>query len=454
LWRLNARVAALSAGEVPLDYGAFLGQLKRSVEPVLWAYQQRDHLVRALHEQGKQLAGAHVCVLFRAPNRALSPPADVQEQALAELLTVSGVAPRGVTYFNLGAFEQPGRGDREQDELYRQSALGSLRKQDAVVLASASSDPVAKRIAAAGVYVVDVTELPPSAEFTAAPLADDGGPRPIRAVFTGMAPVVERTQRELLASLRHGVGWAVGLAAAVVVLAFMSVPAGLLAMVPSLLTVGATFGAMGWLGMKVDLGLAMTAGAALGVALEGTIHFTHWFRNGQKRGLGRDEAVMWAYDHCGAAIVDTAIVAGLGLLVLTLSAFMPVRQFGYFMTAMLPVALAGNLLLLPAMLASPLGWLFAPAATRREKLNWPQVEAWVPKRKAAEPQGEMEVLPLPQSLPHPQPMPHHVDEPTLARRSPQFLTADERREIAEGPHSALHAKLQSLRRPRAGDPTT
>ena len=67
LWRLNARVAASTSAAGPADYGLFLEQLRRAVEPVLLSYQQRDFVVRALHEQGKQLAGSRVCVLFRAP---------------------------------------------------------------------------------------------------------------------------------------------------------------------------------------------------------------------------------------------------------------------------------------------------------------------------------------------------------------------------------------------------
>jgi hypothetical protein len=449
LWRLNARVAALSAGNSPVDYSAFLTQLQRAVEPVLMSYQQRDQIVRALHEQGKQLAGSRVCVMFRSANRAAAPPAEVQEQTLAELLCTSGVAPRGVTYFNLAVFERPGRSDAAQDEQYRQSALTSLRQQDAVILASAHSDPAARQIAHDGVYVVDVTDLASSTESIAAPLADDGSPRPIRAVFTGMAPVVDRAQRQLLAAVQHGLVVAVCLVGGVVTLGLMSAPAGLLAMLPCVFPLVATLGVMGWLGVKIDLGVAMTAGVALALAAEGTIHFVNWFRQGLSAGLDRRDSVMRAYDQCGVAMIETALIAGAGLAVLSLSAFTPLREVGYLSIAMLTAALAGNLLMLPAILASPLGWFIAPAAIRKLDPLWPRVRARL-ARQARHVVVEPELLPLPQPQPHPPHAPHFGDEPT-PKRTPLSVSSDERRELAEGPHSALHAKLQGLRRGRAGD---
>jgi predicted RND superfamily exporter protein len=453
LWRLNARVAAISAGGQPVDYGVLLGQMQRAVEPVLLAYQQRDQIVRALHEQGKQLAGAHVCVLFRAPKHAAAPPAEVQEQALAELLTVSGVAPRGVTYFNLASFEHPDRGDAAQDERYRTSALASLRKQDAVVLASAPRDPVAKQIAAGGVYVVNVTGVHSALESLSAPAVDDGGPRPIRAVFTGLAPVVERTQREVAGGLTVSLGWAAALAAVAVTLGLMSLASGVLAVVPALLPLAATLGVMGWCGGKTDLGIAIAAGAAIGVALEGTLHFIHWFRGGLAAGLARREAVLWAFDRAAGPMAEIALIAVAGSAALALSALTPLREFGALLAAMQAVALAGNLLVLPAMLASPLGWFFATVAMRRADPLWPRVQDWwqswraVPESSAESAEDMAPVLPLPKSPP----APHFPGQPAPNRRTGLPANADERRELAEGPHSALHAKLQSLRRPRTGD---
>lgn len=448
LWRLTARVAAPTTDNAGVDFDDFLGQMRRAVEPVLLACQQRDLIVRALHEQGKQLAGSHVCVLFRAPDGAAVPPPAVQEKALADLLSRSGVAPRGVSYYNLATFERPGRGNEAQDQLYRQSALNSLRQQDAVILASAASDPAAHTIAQQGVYVLDVSRLPSTAETIATPLADDGGPRPLRAVMTGVAPVIAQTQRLLLATLRYGLSGAVAAAALVVTVGLMSIPAGLLAMIPSLLTLTALFGSLGWLGIKVDLGITMTAAVALGLALEGTIHFIAWFRRSRDRGVARRDAVLHACHRCGPALIETALIGGLGLTVLGFSSFAPIREFGVLIPAALAASLVGNLLILPTILASPLGWFFASAAVRHREPLWEMVKA----RRSGQPAATAAAGPR---LPHMSEQlvqtPHFVDDPQPVRRTLLHGGTDERRELADGPHAALHARLQQLRRPRAGD---
>jgi uncharacterized protein len=454
LWRLNARVAAMPSDGEPADYGKLLDQVKQAVEPVLWSYQQRDIIVQALHEQGKQLAGASVCVLFRAPNRAEAPPTDVQERVLAQLLQTSGVASRDVTYFNLAVYERPGRGDTARDEAFRKSALASLQQQDAVILVSASRDPVARTIASRGVYVVDVTDLPAAAESTAQPLIDDGGPRPIRAVYTGIAPVVNRAQRQLLGNLNLALWCTAGAVAVVITLGYMSLPAGALAVIPSLLPLAAVFGVMGWLGLKMDLGVTMTAGLALGVAVEGVVHFINWYQRGLGAGMDRGEAVESACNNCGFAMIETAAIASLGLSALAFSAFTPLREFAYLMVATMMASLAVNLILLPAMLASPLGWFFAPLELRRLDPLWPKLQAHFAARRAVPSIDDAELLPLPQ----PRKGPHFGDipapAPSPARRTILAVSPDERREIAEGPHAALHAKLQGLRRPRTGDSAT
>ena len=94
----------------------------------------------------------------------------------------------------------------------------------------------------------------------------------------------------------------------------------------------------------------------------------------------------------------TALIAALGLAVLGLSPFTPVRQFGLLMVAMLAAALAGNLLMLPAILASPAGWFFAPADIRQRDPLWPKLQAWWEARRPTGPAA----IELPRTMPRPE----------------------------------------------------
>jgi hypothetical protein len=59
-------------------------------------------------------------------------------------------------------------------------------------------------------------------------------------------------------------------------------------------------------------------------------------------------------------------ILGLGLAVLLFSSFVPNRQFGAAMVALLTVGLIGNLMFLPALLAGPLGAVIARGVKKRQ----------------------------------------------------------------------------------------
>ena len=124
------------------------------------------------------------------------------------------------------------------------------------------------------------------------------------------------------------------------------------------------FGALGWMGIKIDIGIMMTASVALGVAVDNTLHLLTWVRAGLRDGHDRRTATMMAYDRCAVAMVQSAMVGGLGLLVFATATFTPTQQFGYLMITILAAALVGDTIMLPALIASPLGKCFEVRAKR------------------------------------------------------------------------------------------
>jgi uncharacterized protein len=138
----------------------------------------------------------------------------------------------------------------------------------------------------------------------------------------------------------------------------LNVSAGMTAMLPNVFPVIVIFGAMGHWGTKVDIGTMMCASVAMGVAVDDTIHFLTWFRIGLREGMTRNEAILESYRRVGTAMTQTTLIGGLGLAVFALSTFTPTQRFGVMMVTLLVAALAGDLILLPALLAGPLGRLF------------------------------------------------------------------------------------------------
>jgi len=198
---------------------------------------------------------------------------------------------------------------------------------------------------------------------------------PISVVYTGVVPVVYKAQRTLLNSLINSIGLAFVMIACVMMILLrdwwspfgpangINVSAGMISMLPNVFPVVLVFGLMGHMSSLVDIGTMMTASVAMGVAVDDTIHFLTWFRIGIREGLSRREAILEAYRRVATAMTQTTLIGGLGLSVFAASTFTPTQQFGVMMVTLLGAALIGDLIILPALLAGPLGALFCPKVT-------------------------------------------------------------------------------------------
>lgn len=342
LWRISARVAALD----DIDYGEFVKTIRSQVEPVLRVYRFRDELLAKLHSEGKQLDGSQIAVVFKDKEGADRPAEDSDAGLLLALLKESGSGRGRIAALNAAKLEAAG----DKADRYRQV----LASQVAVVTLSSEAKNAVEKLDAEGITIVAAN---PATEPTDATSAADVA---FASTYTGIVPLVYKTQRELLASLRESIGWATVLIACVMVVVLRSPFGGLVSMIPNVFPIVAVFGTLGWLGVKVDIGIMMTASVALGVAVDDTIHFLTWFRRGIVQGLDRRGATLLAYDRCALAMTQTTLIAGLGLAVFATSTFTPTQQFGTLMICMLGAALFGDLIMLPALLCGPLGRFFAP----------------------------------------------------------------------------------------------
>lgn len=332
LWRASARVAALS----DIDYGEFVRELRDTVEPVLDAYRARSHLVEQLNQQDKQLVGARILLVVPEDFSA-------EDVLFAELLREAGV-------------ETVANGRRGKLHEVAAESLNDMsdkaREQITQLDAIVTRDPaIAKKLADLQLPAINVS--------TDNIEGEDG----LVAIYTGVMPLVYKTQRQLLVSLQESLVMATLLIAVVLMVLLRSIGGGLAAMIPNLFPLVVVFGGLGWLSIPVDIGIMMTASVALGVAVDDTIHFVSWFRRGLSVGMSRYDAAIEAYERCAKAMVQTTLVAGLGLAVFSVSTFTPTKQFGYLMVTILAAALVGDLILLPALLVGPIGALFR--ATRR-----------------------------------------------------------------------------------------
>jgi hypothetical protein len=123
-----------------------------------------------------------------------------------------------------------------------------------------------------------------------------------------------------------------------------------MALLPNLLPVVGVLGTMGWLRIPLDLSTAMTGSVALGLAVDDTIHMALGYRHHRERRLGIEDAMAATLATSGRALwlTTSVLMAGFGLLVL--SSFAPTRRFGLLTCLTLALALAADLVVLPALI--------------------------------------------------------------------------------------------------------
>lgn len=183
----------------------------------------------------------------------------------------------------------------------------------------------------------------------------------VQVKMTGIVPLVYASQSLLLRDLTVSFLTAFLIVGAVMIAATRSLRSGLIAMLPNLFPVVLVFGVLGWAGTAVDIGAMMTASVALGIAVDGTLHFLITFRREQKRLGGEVEpAVQAALQRCGRALGHSTLICGVGLLVFCLSGFLPTQRFAVMIFALLAVSFISDVVLFPALLIGPLKRFYAP----------------------------------------------------------------------------------------------
>jgi predicted RND superfamily exporter protein len=173
--------------------------------------------------------------------------------------------------------------------------------------------------------------------------------QPVR--LTGIAPLVEQAQSEMFEGFWQSFTVAF-VVIGVVMVCYLRCPViTLMAMIPNVLPMGMVFGLIGWYGMPVDIGMMMTGSIALGISIDGTFHFLVRYLEQLRAGRTNQNAVRVALMTTGGPIFESILVSSIGMLALSLSSFAPTARFGVLMATLLMATLAGDLLLLPALLS-------------------------------------------------------------------------------------------------------
>jgi hypothetical protein len=167
---------------------------------------------------------------------------------------------------------------------------------------------------------------------------------------TGLVPVFSEMEQYLIEGQVRSYGLALLALGIAFALAFRSTRIALVALVPNLIPVFVTAGAMVALGWRLDVATVMVASVALGIIDDDTIHLTHAYLRGLEAHGDPQRALEHAMHAAGRpTLLTSAILAG-GFAALAFSDFQPTAHFGALVALTVVSAVFADLIVLPAAL--------------------------------------------------------------------------------------------------------
>ncbi|MBF0218944.1 MAG: MMPL family transporter [Gammaproteobacteria bacterium] len=133
-------------------------------------------------------------------------------------------------------------------------------------------------------------------------------------------------------------------------LLFTSMKGGLIALVPALLPMLFMFGMLGYWQIPLNPGTAMVVVIVLGIAIDGSIHLMSRYNELCRHNHDYREALVEALEDESKPLIITSVTLAGGFLVLLLSNFTVVAQFGLMAAVMMLFSLVANLVITPLLL--------------------------------------------------------------------------------------------------------
>lgn len=139
--------------------------------------------------------------------------------------------------------------------------------------------------------------------------------------------------------------------AAIMALTLWSLSLGVLSVITNGLPILATFGFWAMFVGDVGFSVATVASISLGIIVDDTVHFlTKYQRARREDGKSPEDAIRYAFETVGVALIANTVILVLGFLVLTYSSFKPNVDMGLLTVIAIVFALILDFLLLPALL--------------------------------------------------------------------------------------------------------
>jgi len=137
----------------------------------------------------------------------------------------------------------------------------------------------------------------------------------------------------------------------IIMLTLQSWKIGVLSLIPNTVPILMTFGLWGLLVGQVGMAAATVTATSLGIVVDDTVHFLAKFLLARReKGASRQQAVRYAFDTVGPALLTTSIILAIGFSVLSYSTFKINSEMGMLTALTIGIALLFDFTVLPALL--------------------------------------------------------------------------------------------------------
>ena len=158
------------------------------------------------------------------------------------------------------------------------------------------------------------------------------------------------TETNMTSMLQSGFG-ALILISLILIFALKSFKYGIISLVPNVAPIAVAFGFWYLIKGEIDMSVAVVLGMTLGIVVDDTIHLlAKYIRARKEMGKSPEDAIRYAFQTVGRAIIVTTVVLTIGFCVLMQSAFGLNANMGKMTAITIVVALVLDILLLPALL--------------------------------------------------------------------------------------------------------
>jgi len=168
--------------------------------------------------------------------------------------------------------------------------------------------------------------------------------------ITGIFPLMMQGADYLTENELQSFTASIILVSAMLLVLFGSLKGGIIALVPNLIPAFLSYGALGLLGLPLDITTMMIAPIIIGIAVDDTVHFITHYRGEIVLHGDIRRALEATISHSGQAVVFTTMILGLGFGIMGLSSHTGVANLGKFGALAIIAGMLNDLFLLPALI--------------------------------------------------------------------------------------------------------